>query len=159
RGLNQVRCPHLIADNVTALRVGIQGEVGNGWNIRVERGLLHQIRLLVETVVLFGIGHRIVGKAKIEHSKSTPNYCFRTSGRSREFRRPRKTEARREIVPVVDIVLALPAQSGAERQILSDAEIVLNKCSEVDLIHKNKGIAAAQRKLRRYFGLIRLAAF
>ncbi len=63
--------------------------------------------------------------------------------------RPGESDARRPIVPVVNVGLGFEAQAQAQREVGLHAPVVADKCADIHLIYVHQRTAGVDGELRR----------
>src|SRR5581483_4744556 len=83
-------------------------------------------------------------KAVIKYTEYAADYSFALPAAAW---RPSESKARREIAPVVNVVLRFVAKPQTDGEIRAQAPIILHERPDIDLVNLGERIAACNREL------------
>ncbi len=147
--LHDVGGAHLSADLLHDLRLLFGREACDGRNIRIEIRIGEQVLLLGDPVVALRGENVAQREAIVKHAETRADHAFRAPGSGSRAGRPSDADTRRPIAMVADIGLRLVAQAQVERDIRTNAPVVADECSRVELMHADVGDTGRDAELRR----------
>ena len=147
--LHNVRRTQAGADRLNRLGRADSGQRRDRRNHREEVRICDHVLLLKDAVIPLRSERIRQAEAVIEHAESGAQHGLRPGVLGAGSRGPGQADARREVMPVVDVGLRFVAQAEAQGEVRPRPPVVAHECAHIGLTRRDRRISRVDAELRR----------